>query len=155
MITRRGFTLIEMVVVLIIVGVLTALILPNFITVIEQTKAQGAKNNLLAIASAEEKFSEDHSGVYCINSGATPNCGTTSPSLISDLGLTFSSTDPFTYSCSIPNPTPPPYTCTATDPTLQLTLTVTVTNGSAMGATVSCCTFSGVTCNAGGSACPS
>ena len=44
---RKGFTLMEIIVVLMIIGVCVALTFPNFYSSTQQTSAQTAKNNLL------------------------------------------------------------------------------------------------------------
>ncbi|MDE2027982.1 MAG: type II secretion system protein [Candidatus Omnitrophica bacterium] len=123
---RQGFTLIELVVVLIIVGVVAAIALPNMISASEQTKAQMARNNLYAIAAAQQKYFEDN-GIYCTQ---TSNCADTTDHINTNLHLSFS--DKFSYSCT---DAALPYQCTAGDGTDTLTLSV-VNNG--LGDNVDC-----------------
>ena len=120
---KQGFTLIEILVVLVIVGIIAAFTLPNLLTSVNQSKAGVAQNNLLAISAAESKYNEDH-GAYC-----TGACGTTA-GINTSLNLNIS--DTYTYSCGAGAP----YTCTAT-----------ATDGSGVTLTTS---GAGVTCTAGG-----
>jgi type II secretory pathway pseudopilin PulG len=127
----KAFSLIEIIVILVILGIVTAIVIPNLVNSIEQTKAQQAKNNLLAISAAQEKYFEDY-GYYCSNQAPNPSCGSNP---IANLSLSAVTGDPFSYSCSN---TSLPYQCNATDGTVTLTTT-----------------GSGVNCTVGGSRCPS
>ncbi len=131
---KRGFTLIEIIVALVIVGILVAVILPNVITSVEQTKAQAAKNNLLAISAAQQRYFEDNS-VYC--TGTSSSCGDNNLDLNNNLRLSIPTNDPFIYSCTA---APAPYQCTASDGTDLLTLTVNV---STLAVSVSCSNIAG------------
>jgi len=51
---RKGFTIIEIIMVIMILGVLAAIALPIFSSSVEQTKAQAARNNLMAIAQPSQ-----------------------------------------------------------------------------------------------------
>jgi len=104
---KIGFTLMEIVIVMIILGILITIALPSYFKNIEQTNAQTAQNNLLAISAAQQKYYEDNSS-YCVQVG----CGDTSSNLFAGLRLSYSSTDPFQYTCSASGAS---YTCTATD----------------------------------------
>lgn len=138
---KNGFTLIEILISMVIIGLLAGMAAYHFSPVMEQTKAQAAKNNLLAIAAAEQKFNEDYaanctaqniSPCYCISTGTNPvsgaglaKCGDTTADLNVYLRLGMSSNDPFTYNCTSTGESIP-YNCTATDntttPVLGLTL---------------------------------
>ena len=127
---KKGFTLIELIVVILIVGICLGFAIPNLIVSMEQTKAQSARNNLLAIAAAEQKYSEDYS-VYCTTTtGNVANCGNNMNNLNGNLHLSMFANDPFSYSCAVSGLY---FTCTAGDTIDSLTLTVTAT-----GASVSC-----------------
>ena len=127
---KKGFTLLELIVVIMIVGICLGFIIPSFMNSLEQTKAQAAQNNLYAIAAAEQKYYEDY-GVYCtITTGNVANCGDIAKDLNGNLHLSIFSNDPFTYSCAVSGSY---YSCTATDTADTLTLTAT-----AVGASVSC-----------------
>jgi len=146
---KYGFTLIEMMVVVIILAILGAISVSYYYKTLESNKAQSAKNNLLAIAAAQEKFNEDYSSAcssqgispcYCVSTGTNPTgltslCGNNTADLVTNLKLTgFSSSDPFyaNYSC---NTTSSPFRCRTTDGVDTLTL---IFNATQMGFTVTC-----------------
>ena len=114
MVNKNGFTMMEMLVVLVIVGMLAAISIPGIIASIEQTKAQTAQNNLMAIAAAQSKYYEDHANVYCPGSANMAN-----PALFTSLGLSMTQNDNFIYTCTTATS---PYSCTAQDTTDLLTL---------------------------------
>ena len=58
--TRRGFTLIEAIVIVIILGVLAAVIAPRFIERVGQSKQSVAESNASSLASAMKLYSADH-----------------------------------------------------------------------------------------------
>jgi prepilin-type N-terminal cleavage/methylation domain-containing protein len=148
---KKGFSLLEIIVVLVIIGIGAAVVLPNLTSSIEQTKAQAAKNNLLAMAAAQEKYFEDNNPNYCTNTGGSPTCGTTQSSLMLAMHLNVSSNDPFTYSCSLISVScgssgayacTGPYCCAACDSKVTLTLNYTAATGSV------------IDCRVGGNYCP-
>ncbi len=128
MAARQGYTLMELTVVLLIIGIATAFTLPGFISSIEQTKAQVAQNNLYAIAAAQQKYFEDRSA-YCL-----VGCGDTTANLNANLYLGIS--DSFNYRCVASGAY---YSCTARDGTDTLTLRgINVAGNTATGNSVSC-----------------
>src|SRR5438067_11428438 len=53
---RRGFTLVELAVVIIIIGILAAFAVPRFLDSVERSKAGEALNYLAAVRSAQERY---------------------------------------------------------------------------------------------------
>jgi prepilin-type N-terminal cleavage/methylation domain-containing protein len=60
---NRGFTLVELAVVIVIIGVLAAFGVPRFRQAVERSKASEAYNYLSAVRSAQERYAS-RSGTY-------------------------------------------------------------------------------------------
>lgn len=125
MAAKHGFSLLEIIALLIIAGVLAAVIIPNLLNSTELTRAQVARNNLYAIAAAQQRYYEDK-GSYCVQAG----CGNTTANL--NTGLRLSITDGFSYTCTTAGTA---YQCTASDTKDTLTLSV---NANGTGVSVTC-----------------
>jgi prepilin-type N-terminal cleavage/methylation domain-containing protein len=61
---RRGFTLIEVMIVAIIITVMAATILPQFSSSARDAKWSSLKFNLRSVRSQLERYKENHQGVY-------------------------------------------------------------------------------------------
>lgn len=67
---RRGFTLIELVVTMLIIGVLAAFAIPQYLKTVESGKADDAVAILNMIGTTNKMFALDHNGYYV--NGAFP-----------------------------------------------------------------------------------
>lgn len=78
---RRGFTLIELVVVVMIIAILAGFGLTSFIRSSEETKAQDAVGQLRLAAAADKMYAAEHAGAYVAgtltNSCNSQTCGST------------------------------------------------------------------------------
>jgi prepilin-type N-terminal cleavage/methylation domain-containing protein len=61
---RNGFTLIEMLVVVTLIGILASIALPNFLKAKDKAKEAETKANLHVIQVALERYATDHAGEY-------------------------------------------------------------------------------------------
>ncbi len=114
----KAFTLVEVVVTAIIVGILAMTAIPNLLKSIQRSYGQDALRNLVAIYGAQQNYFQNNNGAYL--SPCTINCinGTGSASL----GLNIVSTGGTVYSC--PNGT----ACTATNGNANFTMNATLGN---------------------------
>jgi type IV pilus assembly protein PilA len=70
--SRKGFTLVELMIVVAIIGILAAIAIPNFLNFRMKAKTSEAKSNLGAIRSTEVAYYAEYSG-YVVNQPYTPD----------------------------------------------------------------------------------
>lgn len=69
---RKAFTLIELTVVAIIVGLLALVAIPSMIKGVKRGYAKDAMYNLMALYAAQKEYAQNHGGayIYCGNTGS-------------------------------------------------------------------------------------
>jgi prepilin-type N-terminal cleavage/methylation domain-containing protein len=72
---NKGFTLIELMIVVVIIGILAAIAIPNFINMQARAKEASVKSNCHTVQLAAEDFAVQNDGVYAADIGvaAAPN----------------------------------------------------------------------------------
>jgi len=95
---RHGFTLVEIMIVVLIIGVLLSIAVPNFIRAREGSRAKSCQSNLKQIQSAKEQWAMDNkvgisatptmsdlagSGKYIRSTPVCPSNGTYTPNSMS------------------------------------------------------------------------
>lgn len=71
--TKRGFTLLEILIVVVIIGILAGLAIPKFARTIEAAKGKEALVNLETIRTAERMYYLDYNAYTLINSSLIPS----------------------------------------------------------------------------------
>jgi prepilin-type N-terminal cleavage/methylation domain-containing protein len=62
--TQKGFTLIELMIVVVIIGILAAIAIPNFIAMQNRAKEGSTKANMHTVQLAAEDYGVQNDGVY-------------------------------------------------------------------------------------------
>ena len=74
--SHKGFTLVEIMIVVLIIGILLAIAVPNFIKARESSRAKSCVANLKQIESAKEQWAMDNKAAMNASPGTTDLYGT-------------------------------------------------------------------------------
>lgn len=93
---KKGFTLVEILIVVVILGILAAIVIPQFTSASESAKGSSLSSQLQTIRSQLELYQVEHNGVYpTIGTGATAWDRLTKKTLVTGSTDIGTSTDTF------------------------------------------------------------
>ena len=95
---RRGFTLIELMIVVVIVGLLASVAIPNFVSMMGRAKEASVKTNMHVMQTAAEDFAAVSSGRYPDSGADLADDGLR---LVEHVPFTTYPPNPFTHAASV------------------------------------------------------
>ncbi|MBL0058219.1 MAG: prepilin-type N-terminal cleavage/methylation domain-containing protein [Elusimicrobia bacterium] len=78
-VAKAGFTLIELMIVVAIIGILAAIAIPKFADLITKSKESAAKGSLGSVRSAVSIYYSDNEGIFPASAAATDLAGALTP----------------------------------------------------------------------------
>ena len=100
----KAFTLVELMMVVVLIGMISVFAIPNYTNAIKKTNEKAAANNLLILYSAQ---------MLRKNSGGDYQAGADAAALNTNLSLGIIANGGTTYSCAVTGAPPTAFTCKA------------------------------------------
>ncbi len=111
--SQKGFTLIELMIVVVIIGILAALAIPRFMRATTKSKQSEAKQILKQIYVMEQAYRQEYDSYW----GAAVTASATAPATMGRIGVEIGSTARYTYVLAVPDANH--FTATATSSILD------------------------------------
>ena len=107
--SQKGFTLIELMIVVVIIGILAALAIPRFMRATTKSKQSEAKQILKQVYTMQQTYKQAND-TYWISGGVVANAA--APNAFATLGVEIAASARYTYTFTVSTPTT--FTCEAT-----------------------------------------
>lgn len=116
---KKAFTLIELLIVIIIIGILSSLAIPQYTNMVERARFAQGVSMLGSLKGAEEGYKAETGGYYFFGWSAAVGSGYTAPRPDNTMIVTINTDKFFDYSCYTYIATPAPPASVGTHPILM------------------------------------